>query len=181
MKKPFALLLLLLIGFIVSAQSVAPKQVTDAFTKKFAEAQKIEWSQEDASTWEAEFMLDNVEKSACFSEKGEWLETETEICKKELPAEVFKTLALVFDGFEIEEINKIEKVDNNRYELLLDKGETEVEIMASPDGSFSLEAIEVGMEESGSHCCKNIQTSCKSAGMEKDDDDKGKDKNEEED
>lgn len=146
MKKLFTLLSLLLMSCFVFAQAVPPQAVSHAFAKKFADAQKIEWGQEDASTWEAEFTLAGVEKSACFSVKGDWTETETEICKKELPAEVFKTLALVFEGFEIEEIGSLEKPGFTGFEIELEKGQTIVEILALSDGTFTLSSIKVGEE-----------------------------------
>jgi hypothetical protein len=165
MKKLFFLLSLLLMSCFVIAQAVPPQPVTDAFAKKFADAQKIAWGQENANTWEAEFTLAGVEKSACFSDKAEWIETETCVCKKELPAEVFKTLALIFEGFEIGEIGSLEKPGFTGFEIELKKDQTIVEILALTDGTFTLSSIKVGEECDMKSCEGGEMMHCKE-GME---------------
>jgi hypothetical protein len=176
----------LMSGFVFS-QAVPPKAVSDAFLKMFPDAKEIEWEQEEADVWDADFNQAGVEKAATFNTNGDWLLTETAICRTELPAEVFKTLALVFDGFEIEELDKIDMKDKTGYEIDLEKGETAVEIMAAPDGTFTLEAIEVEEHDCESKCCMHMQQKgCKSAcvmeGDDEDEDEEGDfDKEDEED
>ncbi|MCK9399107.1 MAG: PepSY-like domain-containing protein [Bacteroidales bacterium] len=176
MKNLLLSLCMVALSLMAFAQVTPPKQVTDAFAGKFADAQKVEWEQEIATEWEADFMLAGVEKTACFSAKGEWMETETAMCRKELPAEVFKTLAIVFDGFEMEELESIEKPGFTGYEIALEKGGTNVEIQAAPDGTFTLLSIMVKEDHQGK-CCKadDEGDDIKCAGKDKDDDEEDED------
>ena len=169
MKKEMTLCMTFLVMVLLaSAQDVPPQQVTDAFSKKFTGSEKVAWGQESPAEWEAEFVMAGVEKSAIFSPNGEWLETESEICRKDLPAEIFKTLAITFDGFEIEELAGIEKPGFTGYEIALEKRGTSVEILAMADGTFTLSEIKVEDEcdkespEYGRMDCCKIQC-CKTA------------------
>ena len=160
MKKFIFLAVLVITSGMVAAQATPPKPATDAFAKMFPGASEIQWEQEEINIWDADFKLGDIEKGASFSSDGAWLMTETIISKRELPAEIFKTIALVFEGFNIEEIEKIEEDSSIGYEIVLEKGNTEVEIQAAEDGTFTLEAIEVDDEGNGMPCCKHMQQGC---------------------
>ena len=153
--------MLMAMVLVVSAQVVPPQQVSDAFGKKFSGAEKVEWGQESPTEWEAEFVMAGTEKSANFSSGGEWIETESDICKKDLPAEIFKTLALTFDGFEIEEIGSLEKPGFTGYEIELEKGQTTVEILALTDGTFTLSSIMVDEDCNMKSCEGEEMEGCK--------------------
>jgi hypothetical protein len=137
--------------------------VTDAFAAKYADATEVEWTQECPMTWEAEFILGNAEKSALFAKDGKWLETEFYVCHKELSAEVYKSLTIVFDGFRIEEMEGIEKADFTEYAIDLRKFNTSVEILAAADGTFTLESIIVE-DMHGKPCCAAVMEKCCKAG-----------------
>jgi hypothetical protein len=155
MKKLFLSLSLVAFSLFAFAQVLPPKQVSDAFGTKFSGAENVAWSQESPMEWEAEFMMAGVDKSASFSPAGEWLETESACMMKDCPAEIFKTLALVFDGFKIEECESVERKGFTGYDIVLVKGGTEVEISASADGTFKLTSIEVGCC-GGAKCSKGM-------------------------
>jgi hypothetical protein len=174
MKNLLLVLALMLAGLLVSAQVTPPKEVTDAFAAKYADAKEVVWEQECPMTWDVEFMLGEVEKSALFTKDGKWLETESYVCRKELPAEVYKTLAVVFDGFRIEELEGIEKEGFTGYDIVLSKFNTTVGILAKADGTYTLDGICVKEPHPG-HCCPGAVPKCCAAADDDDDEDEDED------
>ena len=124
-----------------------PQKVKTAFTQQFPNAQKVKWDMEEENEWEAEFKMNGKKMTACYDNKGKWLETEVEVKMKDLPAEVFKAINMKFEGFEIEEVESIEKPDFKGYEILLEKKETEVEILVTSDGNLTIKDVKVEDEE----------------------------------
>ena len=125
-------------GLLIAAcgqNNMPPRAVKDAFTKKFNAVQKFKWELED-NEWEAEFNSDGKEMSASFDSTGNWLETETEIKREDVPAEVFKSVHLKYDGWKIKEIEKVEKPGFNGYEFELKNKETKTEIVVSDSGEL---------------------------------------------
>lgn len=118
-----------------------PKEVEAAFSKKFKEARNPLWEQED-NEWEAEFKLNGKEMSASFNNLGNWLETETEIKKKDVPVDIFKAVNLRYSDWEMEEIERVEKPDFKGYEIELEKGETETEILITDSGEITVKKQE---------------------------------------
>ncbi len=119
-----------------------PKEVQDAFSKEFKTAQNVKWEQE-GNEWEAEFNLEGNEMSANYDNSGNWLETETQVKTKDLPAEIHKAINLQFNGWEIDEIEGIEKPDFTGYEIELENGETETEIVVSSTGEITIIKVSV--------------------------------------
>ena len=147
MKK--TLLSILVSGLVLMAcgqNPTPPKEVQSAFSKKFNAFHEVKWEQED-NEWEAEFKLNGTEMSASFDNIGNWLETETEVRKKDVPAEIIKAVVLKFDGWEMEEIERIEKPDFKGYEIALEKEETETEILVSDSGDITIKKVKVEDEE----------------------------------
>jgi hypothetical protein len=81
------LLAMLVLGFSRCTPSIS-REITAAFDKKFPAATKVRWGKENAHDFEAEFEMNGAKSSANFSEKGEWLETETEIPLSNTPEPV---------------------------------------------------------------------------------------------
>ncbi|MDD3624004.1 MAG: PepSY-like domain-containing protein [Proteiniphilum sp.] len=122
-------------SFTACAQkNTAPEKVLNAFTQKFPTAQKVKWDKENETEWEAEFKLMGEEYSANFTADGQWLETEYEIEKADIPANVKQTLDNEFAGYKIEEAEISETAKGKVYEFALEKGKTEMEVAISPDG-----------------------------------------------
>jgi uncharacterized membrane protein YkoI len=115
--------------------SDVPQIVQSAFAKRFPSVKNVSWSREDASEFEAEFKNNGKEQSANFDANGNWLETETEIKKSDLPAAVQATLAKEFAGYKLEEAELTETSGGTRYEVELEKGESRYEVQLSEDGS----------------------------------------------
>jgi hypothetical protein len=147
MKKTALIILICGVVVMVHGQNqLPPKEVQDSFAKKFKSAMDIQWEQEE-NEWEAEFKMDGTCMSASFDNTGQWLETETEINIKDLPSEIHKAVNLKFNGWEIDEIESIEKPDYKGYEIDLEKGNTETEIQVTASGEITIEKVSVDDDE----------------------------------
>ncbi|MBE9492388.1 MAG: PepSY-like domain-containing protein [Bacteroidetes bacterium] len=147
MKNLILFVFVVLLCITACGQISAPSAVQKAFDTKYPKAENIKWEQEEANDWEAEFKLDGKEMSAIFDNSGKWLETETEVKKKDLPAEVFKSLSIEFDGFEIDEVEFVEKPDFKGYEIALEKEETEVEVLVTKTGEITIKKVNAEDED----------------------------------
>lgn len=123
------------------------EKVKTAFEQKFPNAQKVKWDKENETEWEAEFKLNGEEYSANFSTDGVWMETEHEIGKSAIPANVKQTLDTEFAGCEIEEAEISETAEGIVYEFKLEKDEQEMEVAISPDGTVKKKEMKVEEEE----------------------------------
>lgn len=132
--KNSILMLTLIVGSNVTAQDQVPKAVSDAFSAKFPTVKSVKWEKESDQEWEGEFKMDKKEYSANFSNSGEWLETETEIKSSELPAAVLASIKANFSDHKIEEVEKADKKSGTVYEVLLEKGEHEMEVVFDAAG-----------------------------------------------
>jgi len=115
-------------------ESEVPAPVKGAFTKRFPTVKQPTWSKENATAFEAEFKINDLEQSANFDEAGQWLGTETEMKKADLPSAVQATLAKEFAGYKIEEAEKAETSAGIFYEVEVKKGKTTYEVQISPEG-----------------------------------------------
>ncbi len=131
-----------LILFACTQKSNAPKEVQDAFSKKFAQVKSPKWEQED-NEWEAEFKVNDIEMSASFDKAGAWLETETEISKSALPAAVLDSVNQKYDGWKMKEVEQIEQSAFSGYEieLELEQGETVAEIQVTIAGEITVKKM----------------------------------------
>ena len=141
MKKITLIVVVGLLGATVHAQklkdSEVPTAVKQAFAKNFPSAKEVKWSKENATEFEAEFKAGATEKSANFDQKGNWVVTETEMKKSDLPQAVQASVTKEFAGFKMEEIEKVEKPDNIvLYEMELEKNKTVYEVQFTPDGKM---------------------------------------------
>src|SRR5438128_2594677 len=101
----------------------APAAVQKAFEQKFPKATKVNWGKENATEWEAEFMLDGNELSANFSADGKWVETERKIKVSELPKAVAAAIQKQYPGWKISDAAKTESAkDGIFYEAQVKSG-----------------------------------------------------------
>jgi hypothetical protein len=135
MKNFLVLLAVLsLISFSACSQKNPPENVKKVFAQKFVAAKSVKWDSEKSNEWEAEFKLNGKEMSACFDNAGKWLETESEISLKELPASVTNTLKNDFQGYKTDEMSTIENPEIKGFELTIKKGEMVYEIVIDTTG-----------------------------------------------
>ena len=116
-----------------SAKNV-PSEVKNAFSQKFPEATKVKWDKENATEWEAEFILNGVEYSANYDKSGTWMETEYKIASSELPAAVQAALEEQFGEYELDLAEVTETAEGKLFELGLKKGKEEMEISIDMNG-----------------------------------------------
>ena len=131
---------LIVIAFLaISINACAQKvnvteKVKTAFEQKFPNAQKVKWSKENETEWEAEFRFKGEEYSANFTSDGVWKETEHEIETSAIPVNVKQTLDAEFAGYKIEEAEISETAEGSVYEFALEKDEQDMEVAISPEG-----------------------------------------------
>jgi len=110
MKKLFLLLISFGLVVVISAQQPKSEKIPSAtktgFAASFPTVQKVKWSVEKPGEYEAEFRLNGNEASALFDDKGNLLETETEIGSQALPQAVKTRIARDFAGYKLNEIEK---------------------------------------------------------------------------
>lgn len=137
MKKSFiASIVLAFISVSAYSQRNPPDTVKKEFMKKYSSAQSIKWEREGKSEWEAEFILDRKKMSASFDNLGKWLESETVVTEKDLPASVILTVERDFKSYRKGQIEIYESAAINGYELELKKGETSLEIIIDSSGKI---------------------------------------------
>jgi len=129
------------IFLILSAFSCAqtpPKQVLNGFNAKFKNAKKVSWEQEEANEWEAEFISNGKETSTSFDLSGNWLETEADIRKNDLPVTVKSAIDKKYADYKIEEAATIESPNFSGYEIALKKGEINIEVQVTKYGELTV-------------------------------------------
>lgn len=137
MKRSIFMVAVLAISLVACAQN-PPKSVADNFNMKFQNATKVKWDQEEENEWEAEFKMNGDAMSASFDNAGKWLETEKELKKNELPANVLKAVKASYVDWKIEAVESIETPDFKGYELGIEKGKEEHEILVTADGKITV-------------------------------------------
>ncbi|MFC0876204.1 PepSY-like domain-containing protein [Saccharicrinis sp. FJH2] len=111
-----------------------PEQVKAAFAKKFPNAKHVEWGKESETEWEAEFRINGMEYSANYDTSGKWLETESEISKKDLPESIKNTITKDFSGYKTDEAEISETRDGVFYEIKLERKGEALEIVFNKSG-----------------------------------------------
>jgi hypothetical protein len=137
MKKAILVITVLTFGLFACGQT-PPKQVTDTFSKKFANATKVKWGMEDKTEWEAEFKMDGKEMSASYDLEGKWINTEAKLTEKDLPANVLKAVKAAYADWKIESVESYETPEMKGYELGIEKGKEELEILVSAEGNITV-------------------------------------------
>ncbi len=138
MKKYFLMMTMaafLMLSACGQSTGNVPENVKAAFQKKFPNATKVSWGKENSHEWEAEFKMNRMEYSANFDTNGNWMETEYEISKKDIPPAVKATLDNQFAGYRITESEVSETANGQVYEFLLKEGGEKTEVAITKDGT----------------------------------------------
>jgi hypothetical protein len=125
-----------MVSVIAFSQKNPPENVKREFSKKYALAQSVKWDSEEKNEWEAEFKMNGKNMSASFDNSAKWIESETEIIEKELPASVVSTLNKDFQGYKKGHIEIFENAEMKGFELELKKGEISIEVIIDNTGKI---------------------------------------------
>ena len=136
MKKIFFVALTMIFSYVNSfAQTKTKNAAVLAFNLKFPNATKVNWEKENATEYEANFLLDGKKHSANYSTDGKWLETESIITFSELPEMVQNSFNLQHKGAKVKLSSKIENYKiQNYYEIEVRKGLKTIEYFYTADG-----------------------------------------------
>ncbi len=107
----------MLMSIFSYAGTTPPAAVLNAFKTKFPNATEVKWGMENKTEYEAEFTLDGKKISANFKTDGSWVETETGVAQKDLPAGVMDYINKNYAGAKVNETAKIEMPDKTVYEV----------------------------------------------------------------
>jgi uncharacterized membrane protein YkoI len=139
MKRSF-LLTLALSSLVACGQTKVPEATRAAFASKFPGAKSVKWDEEKEdnakAVYEAEFKMNGQEYSANFNDKGEWLETEMEVEKDDIPSPVRQMLDKDFSGYKTGEMARLETPEMKGYEIILKKGKEKIEVTIDPNGKL---------------------------------------------
>ena len=128
------------------AKKDVPSAVKTAFTSTFPNAKHIEWSMESENEWEAEFKLGKIEYSANYSTEGKWLETEYHLRVSDIPSTIKTVLESDFADYKIEEVEVAEKISGTFYEIVVEKGSDEIELIFDKTGKL-IKRVEITENE----------------------------------
>jgi hypothetical protein len=130
----FAVALLISITACAQTPQDLPVKIKTAFDQKFPGAQKVKWSKENTTEWEAEFKMAGKEYSANYTADGTWMETEYEIAASEIPAAVIQTLSKEFPGYKLVESEVSETTKGKVYEFEIKTGMKKTEVALDENG-----------------------------------------------
>lgn len=107
--------LLLMLAAITTFGCYAQKETPAAVQEAFPGVTVKKWEKEDGN-YEAYFTKDGKTMSATFDAKGTWMETETDIAVKDLPAPVSAYIKEHYSGSAIKEAAMLKTPKGDMYE-----------------------------------------------------------------
>jgi hypothetical protein len=116
-------------------QKDLPAGISEAFTVRYPEDQKIEWSRTDSGKFEVNFSLKNENFSAFYSSNASWILTEKRIKVAALPVTVISTINNGFGDYSIQSIEQVQSASlGNYYSIQLKNGKEKLHLNLSHDG-----------------------------------------------
>jgi hypothetical protein len=117
-------------------ETEVPDLVKQSFSKVYPNVKVDSWEKE-ATNYEAEFHLNNVESSALFSEHGNFIELEQEIVLTDLPKAAIEYCNLTYKDYKLNEAAIITDVYKKAtYEVELKKGKEKFDLLFDEHGVF---------------------------------------------
>lgn len=116
---------------------ILDKAVENFISEKYEGARILQAESESLGTIEVEFIHDGRKKTAYFEKRSnDWIYTTWDVTMSEVPDAVKETLQNNYSGYEIEDINYVERPTENYYEFELEKGVIEIVRHITPDGEL---------------------------------------------
>ncbi|AZQ60359.1 hypothetical protein EJ994_16670 [Maribacter sp. MJ134] len=112
-----------------------PEAVKKSFKSKYPNESDPDWRKDKNGNFESHFKKDGEHYRADFAPNGEWIETESNIKKKELPKAILKVLEADFEDIKIVEIEKVDHATKGTFydvEIKIDGKKKDLEF--SSDG-----------------------------------------------
>ena len=111
-----------------------PSVVLNTLQAKFGNAVKIEWEKKN-NLYEAEFKMDSTDFSVYIDPTGKLLMHKQDIKKNELPASLSTVISTEYNGYKIDEAEKVVKDGVIYYQVELEgKGKRDLELVFTADG-----------------------------------------------
>jgi len=117
------------------AEKDVPAVVVAAFKAKFPNCKAEKWQKEDDG-YEVEFDKGKDECEALFKTDGTWVETETELTEKQVPAKAIAYIKTNFKGYKMKEFEYEETTASKLYEIEIKKDKEEWDLYFDSQGNF---------------------------------------------
>lgn len=115
-----------------------PLEVTESINQfisdKYPGAKIIEYESEKTYV-EVDVLHNGIYKDVYFSTSGDWVRTEWDIRKSDVPSVVLQTLESKYGSYRIDDIELHETPEGIRYAFELEQGDKEVNVSISEDGA----------------------------------------------
>lgn len=128
---------------VASAQDLTeaqvPQAVKSAFKAKYADSYAYEWEYERKyKEYEAEFSIDGVKYDAYFSPNGQWIRTERDIKKAQVPTVIYEAVrGSEFGTWEIDDIDELSTPQYAKvYRVEVEQGIREKYLYITPEGKI---------------------------------------------
>ena len=138
MKKTAVLLFLFIgLGMSVIAQPTVSTAITDQFQKMHANAENVDWKEDDNGNIVAYFKLESNDAKTVFSPDAAWIKTVIFIGEDKLPDAIVTTIKATFSGdFTYTEVERIKTSENVKYEAEIKLGGSLYKILLDEGGNL---------------------------------------------
>ncbi len=120
-------------------KSDVPEAVLKAFETSYPKAVATEYSKKTAdgqTRYEIETRVGELEKDFVYLTDGTLFQIDEDMTVKSLPAAVVEAVKKAYPDGEIDEADKITKGANIEFEVMVEVGDTDYELLFSPDGKI---------------------------------------------
>lgn len=154
---PITIAVLLSVAFAVAEEDTAmrksdmPQAVLKAFEASYPQTVATEYSKEvvnGQTRYEIETRVGKLEKDFVYLQDGTLLQIEEDMSVKSLPTAIVESVKAAYPDGEIDEADKITRGSTIEFEITIEFGEMEYELLVSSDGEvLSSEEIDDDDEE----------------------------------
>lgn len=117
-------------------ESNVPSVVKNTLAASFSHTGPVDWEKVQGN-YEAEFGKDTLDYKALISPAGALLRYKQPIAPNELPRPVQQTLQAQYRDYGVEDLEKVVRGEEAFYQLELEKGLKELQLVMTPDGAIT--------------------------------------------